>query len=122
VDVNTKAAGPSSARSMDALLAGRTGVVHPADQPIGYEAAGGAALYRGDYKLVRSAPPYGDGSWRLYDIAKDPTETHDLSEAQPQLKDAMLADYAAYVKQNGVVEVPSGYNVIQQAQINAAKR
>jgi len=34
----------------------------------------------------------------------------------------MLADYAAYVKRNGVVEVPTGYDVIGQAQTNAARK
>ena len=91
-------------------------------EPIGYEAAGGAALYRGAYKLVRSAPPYGDGNWRLYDLRADPTELHDLTASHPDLAKNMAADYANYVKKNGVVEVPDGYNVIEQAQKNAASK
>jgi arylsulfatase A-like enzyme len=114
-------AAPLGGVSMAGVLAGTEKLVHAPDDPIGYEAAGGAALYLGDYKLVRSAPPYGDSKWRLYDIATDPAERHDLSEAQPKLKQTMLDDYAAYVKKNGVVEVPAGYDVIKQAQANAAK-
>jgi arylsulfatase len=108
--------------SMADVLAGTAALVHPAIEPIGYEAAGGAALYRGDLKLVRSVPPYGDGKWRLYNLAVNPTETDDLSAAQPKLKADLLADYAAYVTKNGVVEVPAGYDVIKQAQTNAAKK
>ncbi|MGE0223222.1 MAG: arylsulfatase [Acetobacteraceae bacterium] len=108
--------------SMAPVLSGRAQVVHPADKPIGYEAAGGAALYRGDYKLVRSAPPYGDSAWRLYNLPDDPTESRDLSATQPKLKEQMLADYQAYVKQHGVVEVPPGYDVVKQAQANAARK
>jgi arylsulfatase/uncharacterized sulfatase len=107
---------------MAALLAGTSNMVHPANEPIGYEAAGGAALYLGDDKLVRSAPPYGDGRWRLYNLRNDPTETKDLSEAQPELLKSMLTDYTAYVTRNGIIEVPFGYDVIKQAQANAAKK
>jgi hypothetical protein len=34
----------------------------------------------------------------------------------------MLADYAAYTKNNGVVEVPPDYDVMKQGQANAAKK
>jgi arylsulfatase/uncharacterized sulfatase len=107
--------------SMANVLAGKSKLIHPLDQPIGYEAAGGAAIYLGNYKLVRSAPPYGDGKWRLYDIASDPAETKDLSLADAKLKEKMIADYASYVKRNGVIEVPPNYDVIKQALANAAK-
>lgn len=112
----------SSGDSMAGVLAGKSQLIHPVDQPVGYEAAGGAAIYLGNYKLVRSAPPYGDGGWRLYDIANDLTESKDLSQTEAKLKEKMLADYAAYVKHNGVVEVPSNYDVIEQAKANAAKK
>ena len=59
------------------VLAGTAALVHQPSEPIGYEAAGGAALYRGDMKLVQNVPPYGDGKWRLYDLADNPTETDD---------------------------------------------
>jgi arylsulfatase A-like enzyme len=111
---------PRTGRSLAGLLAGGTGPVHPADESIGYEAAGGAAVYRGHYKLVRSAPPYGDAKWRLYDVAADPTESHDLTATQPDLAKSLVAAFAAYVDKNGVVEVPNGYDVMDQARKNAA--
>ena len=64
---------PLTGHSMVDLLAGKTTQIHAASKSIGYEAAGGSAVYRGDYKLVRSVPPYGDGKWRLYDLRTDPT-------------------------------------------------
>jgi arylsulfatase A-like enzyme len=109
-------------RDMAGLLAGKAALIHPLTEPVGYEAAGGAALYLGDDKLVRSAPPYGDAKWRLYDLATDPTETHDLGASQKKLMQQMLANYMAYTKKNGVIEVPPGYDVIKQAQANAAKK
>ena len=106
-------------RSMAAYLAGRADAVHPADQPIGYEAAGSAALFQGDAKLVRNAPPYGDMRWRLYDLAADPTEQRDLSAADPARAAALQAAYQAYAAQNGVIEVPPGYDVFRQGRANA---
>lgn len=117
-----KGAGSYPGSSMAGVLAGKSKLVHQMDEPIGYEAAGGAAVYLGDSKLVRSAPPYGDGKWRLYDIARDPAEAKDLSQVEPKLAQQMQADYAAYVQRNGVVEVPADYDVIKQAQANAAKK
>jgi arylsulfatase A-like enzyme len=111
---------PLSGQSMVPLLSGRTDRVHAADAAIGYEAAGGSAVYRGDYKLVRSVPPYGDGRWRLYNLRQDPTEARDLSAADPERMTSMMADFRSYVEKNGVVEVPADYNVIGQAQKNAA--
>jgi arylsulfatase len=113
---------PLGGRSMSSLLEGKSAIVHAVSEPIGYEAAGGAALYLGNRKLVRSVPPYGDGKWRLYDLGADPAEAHDLSASEPNLMRDMLAAYAAYVAKNGVVEVPEGYDVIRQAQANAARK
>jgi len=101
------------------LLSGKARQIHADNESIGYEAAGGATIYRGGYKLVRSVPPYGDGKWRLYDLRVDPTESHDLTASQPDLANSMTAAFTAYVEKNGVVEVPSDYDVIAQARKNA---
>lgn len=87
---------------------------HPPDKPIGYELAGNAALYKGDYKLVRNLPPLGDGQWYLYDIVRDPGETTDLRDSEPERYVAMQADYAAYEQQNNVLPMPAGYDYMQQ--------
>ena len=76
--------------SMAGVLAGKSKLIHPLDQPIGYESAGGAAVYLGNNKLVRSVPPYGNGKWRLYNIATDPTESKDLAASDPALMQKML--------------------------------
>lgn len=114
---------PLGGASMARMLTGAANAsVHPPTKAIGYEVAGSAALYLGDHKLVRNAPPYGDSVWRLHNLKDDPTETRDLSATQPALKTRMMAEYDAYVKQHGVVEVPAGYDVIKQGQVNAARK
>jgi arylsulfatase A-like enzyme len=109
-----RAVEPVAGRSLTPVLTGSPGSVHGADTPIGYELSGNAALFRGDYKLMRNLPPTGDGQWRLYDIKSDPGEMHDLSTAMPDRFAAMRADYAAYAKANGVLEMPAGYTADEQ--------
>ncbi|MGQ3100164.1 MAG: arylsulfatase [Sphingopyxis solisilvae] len=111
-----KAVEPVTGRSLVPMLSGATDSVH-GDTPLGYELSGNAALFRGDYKLVRNLPPTGDGQWRLFDLKTDPGETRDLSAAQPERYAAMLADYRAYAKANGVLDMPAGYTADEQ--INA---
>src|SRR3546814_14163539 len=64
---NGKAVEPVTGRSLVPMLEGAADGVH-GDAPLGYELAGNAALFRGDFKLVRNLPPIGDGGWRLYDL------------------------------------------------------
>lgn len=106
---------PVTGRSLVPMLGGAGGSVH-GDDPLGYELSGNSALFRGDYKLVRNLAPTGDGRWRLYDLKTDPGETKDLSTAEPDRFATMLADYRAYAKANGVLDMPAGYTA--DAQIN----
>jgi arylsulfatase/uncharacterized sulfatase len=105
-------------RSLVPMLGGGVGSVH-GDTPIGYELSGNAALFRGDYKLVRNLPPTGDGQWRLYDIKSDPGETRDLAATMPDRFAAMRADYATFAKDNGVLEMPAGYTADEQINLYA---
>lgn len=108
-----RAVEPVTGRSLVAMLKGAPGSVH-GDAPLGYELSGNAALFRGDYKLVRNLPPTGDGRWRLYDLKTDPGETRDLAAAMPDRFAAMRADYRAYAKANGVLDMPAGYSADEQ--------
>lgn len=101
--------------SMSGLLAGTTPHAREPMIPLGVEVSGHSALYRGDYKLVRTPPPLGDSSWRLYNITEDPGETTNLAAQMPDLAASMLADYQAYAERNGVLELPPGYD--PQAQV-----
>jgi arylsulfatase/uncharacterized sulfatase len=108
-------------RSLVPMLAGAEGSVH-GDTPLGYELSGNAALFRGDYKLVRNLAPTGDGMWRLFNLKADPGETNDLSAAMPDRFAAMRADYANYAKANGVLEMPAGYTADEQINRYAFER
>ena len=108
-----RAVEPVTGRSLVPMLKGGAGSVH-GDAPLGYELSGNAALFRGDYKLVRNLAPTGDGEWRLFNLKADPGETRDLAAAEPDRFKAMMADYRAYAKANGVLDMPAGYTADEQ--------
>jgi arylsulfatase/uncharacterized sulfatase len=89
---------------------------------VGTEVAGNAALYRGRYKLSRNAPPASDGTWHVYDLSVDPGETRNLAPSQPELLASLLADYASYEQQMGVLPLPAGYDLQRQVRDNAVRR
>jgi arylsulfatase len=106
-------------RSMASLLSGASTQLYPDDVSISQELSGGAAIYQGDYKLVRNIPPYGDRKWHLYNLRTDPMESKDIASAEPARVTSMSDAYAEYVKMNGVIEVPDDYDINAQAMKNA---
>lgn len=105
--------------SLRAVLQGAQAQVRGPEAPLGLEVSGNAALYRGDYKIVRDMPPLGDGRWRLFDVVRDPGETLDLSNREPARMKAMLVDFAAYEARVGVAPLPAGYDTQKQLAANA---
>jgi len=112
---------PETGASLMPILQGRAARVHAPEQPIGYELSGNAALFKGDFKLVRNMPPVSDNQWRLYNIVTDPGEVRDLSKAMPERFTQMQRDYAAYEKANGVQPMPADYDYKVQGQLYALK-
>ena len=109
-------------RSLVPLLAGQADAVRTPETATGFEVSGNAALFKGSYKLVRNLKPYGDGVWRLYDIATDPGETRDLSRSDPAKFKEMMAEYRAYAKRNAVLEMPEGYDSTVQIGKNTVRK
>lgn len=105
---------PMTGRSLLPMLRGETEAVYGPGDAIVIEVSGNAGVIKGDYKLTRNQKPHGDARWRLYDLSKDPGETKDLSAVFPDVQDDLLAEYAAYSARVGVLEVPEGYNSIDE--------
>lgn len=112
---------PMIGRSLVPLIEGRVDRVYDDTDAVGTELAGHAALFQGDYKIVRNRGPVGDGEWRLYDIVEDPGETTDLSAVHPARLQRMLSLYHEYAKRNGVLEVPADYDAQRQVAINGLR-
>lgn len=110
---------PMIGTSLLNVMQGKATRTHSPEHSIGYELSGNAAMFKGDYKLVKNIPPVGDGLWRLFDIRLDPGEVHDLQQQMPERFIAMQDDYASYVKDNGVLPMPANYDPLRQIQINA---
>jgi arylsulfatase/uncharacterized sulfatase len=112
---------PMIGADLTPMLTGAASSVHAADTPLGYELSGNAVLFKGDYKLVKNLPPYGDGRWRLYNITADPGEANDLSGSAPDRFVTMQQDYAAFAKANNVLPMPEGYTAPKQIFANALR-
>ena len=97
-------------KSMVSFLQGETDRIHGPNDPVAYELAGSAAVFRGDYKMMRNNPPFGDKKWRLYRYQDDPLELDDRAESEPKRFAEMQAAYNAYAKEVSLIEVPDDYN------------
>ncbi len=113
---------PMSGRSLLPVLMGEAESVYGDNDIRAIEVSGNSALYKGDYKITRSMPPVGDGRWRLFNLSLDPGETNDLSEAKPDVLADLLAEYAAYAKEQGVLEMPEGFDTVSQIRSNTTGR
>ncbi len=109
---------PITGRSLQPVLANRQQQVYGAEDLVGVEVAGNAALYRGRYKLVRNLPPLGDGVWHVFDLQKDPGESRDLAPERPELLSSLLEDYRTWSADVGVIEMPEGYAPLEQVSRN----
>lgn len=109
---------PMVGRDLRPLLFGEAERVYGPDDVVGYELAGHAALFQGDYKLAFIHGPLGDGQWHLYNIVRDPGETENLASVEPVRLQRMLAAYERYARENGVLSVPPGFDYMKQMVIN----
>lgn len=122
VDPKAIAGKPMTGRSLLPVLGGSVASVYGPDESRAVEVSGNSALYLGDYKVTRSVPPMGDGQWRLYNLARDPGETTDLSASEPAVKARLLAEYDAYAKRVGVLPMPEGYDSRAEVSRNIGAR
>ena len=113
---------PITGRSLLPVLRQETDTVYAPDDIRAIEVSGNTALYKGDYKITRTMPPIGSGEWQLFNMATDPGETSNLSETNPEKLAELLADYAVYAAEFGVLEMPEGYNTAAAVAQNAMQR
>lgn len=112
---------PMTGHSLFPIIQKDTNQVYAQDEPIGMEAAGQAAIFRGDFKLVRNGKPYGDGIWRMYNLKNDPGETKDLATSNAKLFEDLKIDYKNYTTKYGVLEMPEDYETVEEI-TNKVKR
>ena len=99
-----------SGKNLMPILSGLQERVYVESESVGYELTGHAALFQGDYKLVRVMPPRGDGEWHLYNLVTDPGEAKDLKATEGKRYEQMQIAYAQFETDNSVQPVPAGYS------------
>lgn len=107
---------PFTGKSLFPILQNDTNRVYAPNEPIGMEAASQAALFKGDMKLVKNGPPYGDNIWRLHNLQNDPGEMTDLAASMPDLYQELLKDYKEYAVKFKVLDMPEGYQAVKEVE------
>ena len=90
-------------RSLAGVVFGSQENTYAKDTPIGGEMINGKWMRKGEYKAVLVAKPWGPGSWRLYNTARDPGETTDLSTQHTAILKELTEAWDRYAKDVGVV-------------------
>lgn len=85
------------------LLNKKKKYVHNEDYVMGWELFGRCAIRKGKWKITKIEPPFGKGAFELFDLEKDPTESHDLAKQYPDKYLELIGDWKQYVKDNGVI-------------------
>ena len=105
---------PMRGVSAAGVLSGARNEVHAADARIAWELAYGRGVRIGDWKAIflpkavhTVSPDIPINRWLLFNIARDPGETTELSAAEPEKLQELIAAWNDYAKETGVV-VPAG--------------
>lgn len=96
---------PLRGKSMLPYLQGKAPGVRGKNDVVGWELGGRKALRKGDWKIVYANTPWGEGTWELYNVAKDRTESRNLATTQPAKLKELLADWKQYVAETGTLEI-----------------
>ncbi|PCI53958.1 MAG: arylsulfatase [Alphaproteobacteria bacterium] len=97
IELSVEQASRLQSRSLVPLLTQKNGTLE--DSPQGWELRGNQAMRSGEWKLVKTQR----GPWQLFNLARDPGETNDLSENEPEKLSQLLQDWQKYVVQNGIL-------------------
>ena len=107
---------PYSGKTLYSLINNETDFVYSENEAVGIEAAGHAALFKGNMKITKNGPSYGDAKWRLYNLKNDPGETEDLSKSSPKIFQDLLNEYAIFAADNNVLEMAEEYDLMLEVQ------
>ncbi len=77
--------------------------IHNENYVMGWELFGRCAIRKGKWKITKIEPPFGKVVFELFDMEKDPTESHDVSKQNPVVYSEMISHWNDYVKDNGVI-------------------
>jgi arylsulfatase len=96
---------PLQGRSVLDLFSGSAESPYAEAAQVGYELFGLKAFFDGEWKILLLPPPFGKGEWELFNLQQDPGETNDLSTADPDRLEAMVAMWEQYKVDNTVLDI-----------------
>ena len=94
---------PYTGVSMMPFLNGESETVHEPDDVVAWELNDSRAVRKGDWKIILIPGRFGTGDWELFNIKNDPAERNDLSEAEPEKRNEMVAEWEKYASANGII-------------------
>jgi len=97
---------PLRGRSLLPYLRDDRRVPYGDDEPVAFEIFGQGVVFMGSWKAVRLRQPWDERVWRLYDLAADPGEQHDLAESRQQLLAGLVSAYDDFAATHGVLSEP----------------
>jgi arylsulfatase len=98
-----RAVHPITGHSLLPVLEGRAGQVRAPGEPLADELFGRRYVRTTRWKLSWNEPPYGSGTWALYDIERDRGETTDLARQESAVLRALVGEWDRYARRVGVV-------------------
>ena len=103
---------PMQGRSFTGMLSGSDEMVYGPEDVRAFELHGQRSLLKGDWKVVWEQAPmniawYGDKpenwrSWRLFNLANDPTEQFDLKDTEPEKFAELVGLWDKYAIENHI--------------------
>lgn len=111
---NGKNIHPLIGRSLMPVLSGEAIAVHQ-NHGMGWELFEMKGYIKDNWKLLRLPQPFGTGQWQLYDLEKDPGETTDVSDKNPDVKETLIKEWNEYAKQNDVYDHRGHYDSVYRA-------
>jgi arylsulfatase len=97
---------PHQGISMVPFLAGDSEVVRTEDDPYMQELFGGRMIRSGRWKALYMDPPFGPGTWQLFDMEGDLTETKDLGPDNPEILGRLVDRYDAFARDVQIIDPP----------------
>ena len=94
---------PQTGKSFVPLLRDPEVVVHGDDEVLGLELWGRIAVRKGDWKLLKTEPPFRQDRWYLYNVRNDPGETTDLAGQMPEKLEEMEAAWEQFRELSNVL-------------------
>jgi len=94
---------PQRGKSMVSLLAARKDSIRSDDDFLAWEFFDWRAVRMSNWKATWIAAPFGAGDWQLFDVAKDPGESNDVSDQFPDVTQDLADKWDSYADDVGVV-------------------